>query len=91
MELARLSNGQVNGQSWIFQSTAGLTAADMVQALKNGRVFVSIESANFPGGELRGAFIQSSGSMTFTRDKPNTSGFTFYLRKRPTQCLSVVA
>lgn len=65
-ELARLSNGQVNGQSWIFQSTAGLTAAEMVQALKDGRVFVSIESANFPGGELRGAFIQSSGSTTFT-------------------------
>lgn len=65
-ELARLSNGQVSGQNWIFQSTSGLTAADMVQALKDGRIFISIESANFPGGELRGAFIQSSGSLTFT-------------------------
>jgi uncharacterized protein (DUF1800 family) len=65
-ELLRLPNGQVNGVSWIFTGSGALTAADIVQGLKDGRIFLSIESANFPTGELRGTFIQTSGSLTFT-------------------------
>ena len=65
-ELLRLPNGQVNGVSWIFTTSGALTVTDIVQGLKDGRIFLSIESANFPTGELRGTFIQTSGSLTFT-------------------------
>ncbi len=65
-DLLRLPNGQVNGVSWIFQPTGALTAADIVQGIKDGRIFLSIESANFPTGELRGTFVQTTGSLTFS-------------------------
>ena len=64
-ELVRLPNGQVSGQPWIFQASGAFSAADLVQALSDGRIFVSVESASFPGGALRGAFIQSNGSLAF--------------------------
>ncbi|MBL9188203.1 MAG: DUF1800 family protein [Opitutaceae bacterium] len=65
-ELLRLPNGQVNGVSWTFTGTGALSAADIVQGLKDGRIFLSIESARFPTGELRGTFVQTSGSLNFT-------------------------
>jgi uncharacterized protein (DUF1800 family) len=65
-ELLRLPNGQVNGISWIFEGSGTLSAADIVKGLKDGRIFLSIESARYPGGELRGSFIQTSGTLAFT-------------------------
>ena len=65
-ELVRLPAGQVNGFTWIFNSVGTYSAADIVQALKDGRWFLDIQTASYPGGELRGAFIQSSGSSVFT-------------------------
>ncbi|MEO5959483.1 MAG: CHRD domain-containing protein, partial [Opitutaceae bacterium] len=70
IDLIRLPNGQVNGQVWSIQGSGALTAADIIQGIKSGRVFVSIESASYPAGELRGAFIQSSGSGTFVPPTP---------------------
>jgi uncharacterized protein (DUF1800 family) len=70
IELIRLPNGQVNGQIWAIQGSGALTAADIIQGIKDGRVFVSIESATYPAGELRGAYIQSSGSGTFVPPAP---------------------
>jgi uncharacterized protein (DUF1800 family) len=66
VELLRLPNGQVNGVVWTFQASGALSVADIVQAIRDGRVFVSVESANYPAGELKGAFIQSNGSLAFT-------------------------
>ncbi len=70
VDVFRLPNGQVNGQVWQFQASGALSVADIVRAIKDGRVFVSIESANYPTGELRGAFLQSTGSLTFTAPSP---------------------
>ena len=65
-ELLKLPNGQVNDAYWQFSASGALTAADIVKALKDGRIFLSVESASFPGGELRGAFLQNTASLTFT-------------------------
>jgi uncharacterized protein (DUF1800 family) len=65
-EIVRLPAGQVNGFTWTLGPTATMSAADLVQAIKDGRIFLDIETATYPGGELRGAFLQSSGSLTFT-------------------------
>lgn len=70
IEVLRLPNGQVSGAIWVFQPSGALSAADLVQALKEGRIFLSIESASYPAGELKGSFIQSSGSLTFSPPAP---------------------
>jgi uncharacterized protein (DUF1800 family) len=65
-ELARLPAGQVDGAYWIIQASGAWSQADILQALRDGRIFVSIETTNFPAGELRGPFILGSGSQVFT-------------------------
>jgi uncharacterized protein (DUF1800 family) len=70
VELARLPNGQVDSAYWTIQASGAFTQADILQALRDGRIFVSLETTNFPAGELRGAFILGSGSQTFTAPDP---------------------
>ena len=66
VEILRLPNGQVNGARWDFAPSGALSAADLVQALKDGRIFLSVESATYPTGELKGTFIQNSATLAFT-------------------------
>jgi len=65
IDLVRLPNGQISGFQWTINPSGSLSAADIVQAVKDGRVFVAIETTNLPGGELRGAFGRTNGSLTF--------------------------
>lgn len=58
-------SGQVAGTRWDFRASGIYTTADLVKALKEGRIYISIDSANFPNGELRGQYILSSGSFNF--------------------------
>ncbi len=58
--------GQVNGSVWVFQPTGTYSAADLVAAIKAGRVYVSIDTSGYPAGELTGTFLKSSGSGVFT-------------------------
>jgi uncharacterized protein (DUF1800 family) len=66
IDLQRLATGQVSGSVWVFQGGSTFTAADIVAALKSGAITLDIETAQFPGGELHGSFIQSSGSLFFS-------------------------
>jgi uncharacterized protein (DUF1800 family) len=65
-ELLRIPTGQVTGMTWVFSGTGTYSAADLVQGLKDGHIYLDIQTASYPGGELRGTFIQSSGSSAFT-------------------------
>jgi uncharacterized protein (DUF1800 family) len=49
------------------------STADLVAALKAGRVAVSIDTASFPGGELGGSFVRSSGTAAFNPPAPAPS------------------
>ena len=64
-EVLRLANGQVAGQRWEFPTEGALTASGIVQAIKDGRIFLSIESTNYPAGELKGSFIQHNATLAF--------------------------
>jgi uncharacterized protein (DUF1800 family) len=64
--LYRLDNGQVNNLDRSIDPEGIYSAADILQALKEGRLYVSIETALNPTGELSGSFVRSSGSQTFT-------------------------
>ncbi|MBL9189056.1 MAG: DUF1800 family protein [Opitutaceae bacterium] len=60
-----LPNGQVNGAQWTFTPTGSYTSAQLLDALRNGNITVRIDSAKFPGGELKGSFISGTGSQNF--------------------------
>lgn len=60
-----LPQGQVTNAFWTFEPVGTYSRADLIAALKAGRVTVSIDSANYPTGELGGGFVRSSGSAVF--------------------------
>lgn len=64
--LLTLAQGQVDSQTWTIAASGPYAAADLIQALQNGQIFVEIDSARFPGGELLGSFIQSTGTQLFS-------------------------
>lgn len=68
--LFRLPNGQVINARWDFTPTGDLTSSDLVQALREGRIYVSIETANYPGGELAGSLIRHNGAFEFEAPPP---------------------
>ena len=58
--------GQVNGTQWTIGPTGTYTSEQIVNALRNGQIFVGLDTAQYPAGELRGAFATALGSQTFT-------------------------
>ncbi len=58
--------GQVNGAQWNILPTATYTSTQIIDALRNGLIYVGLDSANYPAGEIRGAFLTATGSQNFT-------------------------
>jgi uncharacterized protein (DUF1800 family) len=50
---------------WMFTATGQLGAADLLAALKEGRIYAVIDSLQHPNGEIRAQFIRSAGSLKF--------------------------
>jgi uncharacterized protein (DUF1800 family) len=61
-----LPAGQVTGAQWTFTPTGTYTSAALLSALMSGNIYVDIDSANYPNGELNGTFVQSAGSQAFS-------------------------
>ena len=57
--------GQVNGAQWTFNPTGQYSATALLDALKSGNIAVRLDTAKFPTGEVKGAFIQGTGSRVF--------------------------
>ncbi len=55
---------------WTFSDVGVVTVAQLVAALKTGRIYVNIHSSRFPSGEIRGHYRLTSGSQTFTPPPP---------------------
>ena len=60
-----LPQGQVTGAQWNFVPTGPYSVADLVAAIKSGNISVRIDTAKYPTGEVKGTFIQGTGSRTF--------------------------
>ena len=71
-----LPEGQVDSTKWTFQPSGLYTSAELIQALKDGRIYVTIDTVNFTSGELRGNFIFATGSQAFVEppDPPPLTG-----------------
>lgn len=57
--------GQVTGRMWDFSPSGAFTTDDLINALNRGDLFVGLDSAAFPQGELRGNFLATLGSQAF--------------------------
>jgi uncharacterized protein (DUF1800 family) len=47
---------------WVFQPSGNVTVQQQIDALKAGRIYINVHSANFPNGEIRGHYHPASGS-----------------------------
>ena len=63
--VAGLTGGQVDSQTWSIGPSGQYSAAQIVAALQGGQIFVEIDSANYPAGELFGSFVAAAASQTF--------------------------
>ncbi len=53
--------GHFTGKSWRFDPVGTYTRADLVTALESGKLYLEIDTANFPKGELGGQFTRKAG------------------------------
>jgi uncharacterized protein (DUF1800 family) len=60
-----LPRGQVAGIPWTFPATGPFSTTALLTALKGGQLFVSVDTAKYPGGELQGGFVLTTGSSSF--------------------------
>jgi uncharacterized protein (DUF1800 family) len=51
---------------WLFLPTGSYTSAALIAALKSGNIYVGIDTARYPSGEVRGSFIQGAGTASFS-------------------------
>jgi uncharacterized protein (DUF1800 family) len=65
-----LPDGQVANVPWTPTASGTYSAAQVMAALASGNLYVEIDSATFPGGELGGQFITSTGSQVFSAPSP---------------------
>jgi uncharacterized protein (DUF1800 family) len=65
-----LPTTQTSGLAWTIAASGAYSAADIVAAIKAGRVYVSIDTAANPAGELVGYFARTSGAAIFTLPDP---------------------
>jgi uncharacterized protein (DUF1800 family) len=61
-----LPDGQVSNLPWTPSASGQYSAAQVVAALASGNLFVEIDSATYPSGEIGGQFVTGSGSQSFT-------------------------
>ncbi len=65
-----LPQGQVNNLQWAPAAVGQYSASQVIAALTSGNLFVEIDSAQFPSGELGGQFITGVGSQVFVPPPP---------------------
>jgi uncharacterized protein (TIGR03437 family) len=51
---------------WTIAQVGTTTPAQIVQALKAGRLYINIHSSRYPSGEIRGHYSVINGTQTFT-------------------------
>ena len=66
LEVRVLPLGQVSGAGWnIRAAQTKVTDQQMLTALENGELYVSVSSANYPNKEIFGYFNKANGSTEF--------------------------
>ncbi len=50
---------------WTFAPVGSLSVQDQVNALKGGRLYINVHSANYPNGEIRGQFFPAGTNDSY--------------------------
>lgn len=58
---------------WVFAPSGTTTVAQIVQALRSGRLYINIHSSRYPNGEIRGHYRLAAGSQVFVPPPPPPS------------------
>jgi len=56
--------------TWTITDVGSTTAAQIVEAIKAGRIYLNINSTKYATGEIRGQYLFATGSQTFTPPPP---------------------
>lgn len=51
---------------WQIGPSGALTAADIVEIIKQGKAYINVHSANYPAGEINGHFSLAAGTSKFS-------------------------
>jgi uncharacterized protein (DUF1800 family) len=51
---------------WEIEPAGTLSAADILEVIREGKAFINIHTVNYPAGEIRGNFTLAIGSSSFT-------------------------
>ncbi len=71
LEVQVLPLGQVSGANWnIRAAQTELTDQRMLDALRDGRLYLAITTVNYPEKEIYGYFNLASGTELFDEDRP---------------------
>jgi uncharacterized protein (DUF1800 family) len=65
-----LPRSSFDGLQWTLNHVAGLTPADLVEAMRTGELFLLVQTEDHPTGELRGQFGPALGSSAFRLPSP---------------------
>jgi len=55
---------------WNIVTAGTLSAAEIIELLKQGKAYINLHTAEYPNGEIRGNFTLANGSRTFTPPPP---------------------
>ncbi len=58
------------GYLWTIANNGGLSAAEIVEIIKESKAYLNVHTVMNPNGEIRGNFTLASGSTTFTPPPP---------------------
>ncbi len=68
--LATATPDEEGRYTWNITDVGAVTAAQIVEAIKAGRVYINIGSTKYTAGEIRGQYTFATGSQTFTPPPP---------------------
>src|SRR6185369_1494139 len=58
---------------WNITASGALTAADILEIIREGKSYLNVHSAAYPSGEINGHFTFAEGSQTFSPPPPPPS------------------
>ncbi len=67
--LVRLPSGTTTNTQWNISQVGQHSPSDILSALREGRLFVTVDTVNSPGGELTGTALRYDASAGFTVPK----------------------
>ncbi|MEO6754712.1 MAG: DUF1800 family protein [Chthoniobacteraceae bacterium] len=67
------SNPYYGFYKWTLVAVGGLSKADIIEIIKEGKAYINLHTTDYPNGEIRGNYTLAGGTRTFTAPPPPPS------------------